>query len=214
MSSNSFPRSRLCLVPCQKDLIDINSNENSSSYSTTPSADLDLSNCFEETSLSDAEVHTDECTVLDMSSVNDKDRVLMAKRVELLSDVIHTLKDSDKIDITFTELILNKKLPMRNTAFFLFTDGMEWFSTENTHQIRYSDNIKQFWHVGQNFVKGKFLRIMSGWKNQGQDSKGLSRRVHSTINCAVPDSRCLDDAPMVNKMRNIKPDVCDDDPLK
>jgi hypothetical protein len=95
-------------------------------------------------------VPTDECTVLDMTSVSDKDSALMAEIVELLSAVLHTLRDSDKIDmyITLTELIANKKLPMSNIDFPLFTDVVEWFSTENTHQMRYSDNIKQFWHVG------------------------------------------------------------------
>jgi hypothetical protein len=117
----------------------------------------------------------------------------MAKIVELLPGVLHTLRASDKIDmyITFTELIANKKLPMSNIAFLLFTDVVEWFSTENTHQMRYSDIIQHFWHVGLTLFKGKCLRcIMSGWKNQGQDPKGLTRPEDSIINIAVPDRRC------------------------
>jgi hypothetical protein len=63
---------------------------------------------------------------------------------------------------------------------------------------------------------------MSDWKNQIHDPKGLTRPEASTINFAVPDRKCLDDAPTAKKIRNIKPCVlthmiqlvCDDDPLK
>jgi hypothetical protein len=124
------------------------------------------------------------------------------------------------MDIKFTELISNKKLPMSNIAFLLVTDVVV-LNKKITHRMRYSDNIKQFWHVGLTLFKGKFLRFMSDCKNQVQDPNGLTRPEDSTINFAVTDRKCLYDTPLAKKIRNIKPGVltqmlqlvCDDEPL-
>lgn len=49
---------------------------------------------------------------------------------------------------------------MKNNAFLLILDEVEWFSLENGHQMRYTDSVKQFWRVREQLFKGKFLPFM------------------------------------------------------
>ena len=86
--------------------------------------------------------------------------------------------------VKFVSLLEEEKLPMTNIA-LLFLDVVEWFSKGNTHNMRYSPEVKQFWRIGYKLFKGKFLRFMGGLKNQGQCGKGYERPSDSLINFAV-----------------------------
>ncbi|VDI80060.1 Hypothetical predicted protein [Mytilus galloprovincialis] len=109
--------------------------------------------------------------------------------------------------VKFHTLINEKKLPMNNIAFLLFSDVVEWYSKSNTHAMRYSQDVKQFWKVGHELFKGKFLRFMAGWKNQGQEAKGHTKPEESVINFAVPDRKYLDSTELSHKLKNIQPGI-------
>lgn len=78
---------------------------------------------------------------------------------------------------------------MKNIVYLLFLDLVEWFSLENGHQMRYTQEVKQFWKVGGKLFKGNFLRFMGGWKNQGQASLGNFHPSASSVNFIVPDRK-------------------------
>ena len=62
-------------------------------------------------------------------------------------------------------------------------------------RFQYSETL-QFWKIGQRLFHSRFLRFMSGPKNQGQVCSGFTNRgeyepEHSTINFAVPSLKVL-----------------------
>lgn len=78
---------------------------------------------------------------------------------------------------------------MKNIAYILFLDLVAWFSLENGHQMRYTEEVKQFWKVGGKLFKRKFRRFMGGWKNQGQALLGHFHSSASVKNFIVPDRK-------------------------
>lgn len=74
----------------------------------------------------------------------------------------------------------------------LFKDVVTWFSLDNRHKMRYSNEVKKFWRVGLKLFKGRFFRFMSGIKNQGLENRGSFLPDDSAINFAVPDRKSLE----------------------
>ena len=119
----------------------------------------------------------------------------------MLPGVLDTLKSCNKTDeyLAFNRLLNDKKFPVTNIAFLLFLDVVRWLSLEkSTTFMRYSNDVKLFWQTGLRLFHGRFLRYMSGPKNQGQVIKSETTPGHfnsqeSKINFAVPDRRVLQD---------------------
>ena len=119
----------------------------------------------------------------------------------MLPGVLDTLKKCDKIDeyVAFHRLLEDKKFPVTNIAFLLFLDVVRWLSLDkSTTFMRYSDEVKLFWQTGLRLFHGRFLRYISGPKNQGQvirleTSPGHFDPKEAKINFAVPDRRVLQD---------------------
>ena len=85
---------------------------------------------------------------------------------------------------------------MNNICFLLFTDSIEWFSCQNTCNMKYQTETMQFWQIGYRLFHGKFLRFMSGLRNYGQVLNKNAERSElnpsdSRINFAVPAQKNL-----------------------
>ncbi|CAG2226539.1 unnamed protein product [Mytilus edulis] len=128
---------------------------------------------------------------------------------ELLPSVIQTLKNEGEMDsyVKFNRLLAGNKLPLKNIAFLLFKDVVSWYSLDDSHKMRYSPEVKQFWRVGLKLFKGRFLRFMSGMKNQGQDIQRHLNPEDSAINFAVPDRKSLDGSDISETLKNLTPRI-------
>ncbi|XP_071137033.1 uncharacterized protein [Mytilus edulis] len=162
--------------------------------------------------MSTRHTQTEDSAVINLNETNTNDQVLLKEILQLVPTVLENLKSCNKQDmyVKFHTLINENKLPMNNIAFLLFSDVVEWFSKSNTHAMRYSQDVKQFWKVGHELFKGKFLRFMAGWKNQGQEAKGHTKPDESVINFAVPDRKYLDSTELSHKLKNIQPGILDE----
>ena len=131
----------------------------------------DISTCFEELSLEEEDVkcvkaegvQTDDCIVL-KTNMSDEERELADSIIQMITDLLTYLKTAGKEEMfqIFTKILADERLPLTNIAFLLFLDVVEWYSVENTHCMRYTDEVKRFWNIGLKLFKGKFLRYMSG----------------------------------------------------
>ena len=94
----------------------------------------------------------------------------------------------------FMTLVANATFPLGNIAFLLFLDIITWFSESNSSKMKYLyPETVQFWRIGQKLFHGRFLRFISGPKNQGQIVQGSTYRgvcdtKESCINFAVPSA--------------------------
>ena len=96
---------------------------------------------------------------------------IFATLVEMLPNVLQTLKQADKVNgfIQFNRLLSEGKFPMNNIALLLFLDVVRWYSLDDaTTTMRYSEEVKEFWRTGLRLFHGRFLRYMGGPKNKGQ----------------------------------------------
>ena len=135
-----------------------------------------------------------------MEEVDEHDDVY-EELVSLLPGVLDTLRACNKTDeyLAFNRLLNDKKFPVSNIAFLLFLDVVRWLSLDrSTTFMRYSSDVKLFWQTGLRLFHGRFLKYMSGPKNQGQiinseTSQGNYDPQESKLNFAVPDRRVLQD---------------------
>ena len=117
----------------------------------------------------------------------------------LLPKVIKNLEESGQLDsyIKYNELLASGRLPSNNICYLLFLDIVEWFSSENTSQMRYKfpETVK-FWQIGNQLFHGKFIRFMSGLRHfghvvEGSCDRGVFDPSTSRINFAVPSKTTL-----------------------
>lgn len=97
--------------------------------------------------------------------------------------------------ITFLKLVSENKFPLTNIAFSLWCDVVSWYSTSDTRHMRYSaDTLKFFW-VGRKLFGGRFVRFMSGMKNETSFLTDCDRLDphQSKINFACPSENILRD---------------------
>jgi hypothetical protein len=126
----------------------------------------------------------------------------LSKQVEyltsLLPSVVEAFDNAGFLDtfISFFQLVSEKQFPMDNISFRLFLDVVHYFSIQSTTSMTYSEASKMFWRTGWKLFHGKFLRFMSGPKNQGQIVDGIAHSgylnpLESKINFAVPNVQSL-----------------------
>jgi hypothetical protein len=123
--------------------------------------------------------------------------------MELAPYVIEVLRknDLDNVFLMFFRQVHNKPDSVKNIAFLLWAEVVRWFHQNTSVTMRYMDKTKMFWKLGWQLFGGKFLRFMSGYKNEyqyvsGDIEKGIYNPADSEVNFAVPDSKIL---------RNFKP---------
>ncbi len=121
-----------------------------------------------------------------------------AEMQRLIPHVLNTMFECGKLEsyLKFNRLIFSGNFPMNNICFLLFTDLIEWFSCQNTCNIKYQTETMQFWQIGYRLFQGKVLRFMSGLRNYGQVLNKNAERSElnpsdSRINFAVPAQKNL-----------------------
>lgn len=86
--------------------------------------------------------------------------------------------------------------PTNNIAFSLFCDVVEWFSKDDSRHMRYSNSTLQFFWIGRKLFGGRFLRFMSGMKNETDQLTNATTHfdpLKSRINFACPSESILRD---------------------
>ena len=135
-----------------------------------------------------------------LSLIDDNENsALLDELSQLLPAVLDALHNSNQKEtfMKFARMVAGGQFPMNNIAYLLFMDVIEWFASDSTTNMRYSEDTKKFWRVGLKLFRGKFLRFMSGMKNKGQltgetYSSGVYKPSDSQVNFAVPNRSVLD----------------------
>jgi hypothetical protein len=91
----------------------------------------------------------------------------------------------------FFSLVCENRFPLRNIAFLLWIEVVNWYMLDITSGMRYMDETKKFWKLGWRHFGGKFVHFMSGFKNTsqivfGESTRGQCTPDKSDINFAVP----------------------------
>ena len=76
----------------------------------------------------------------------------------------------------------------------MFLDIVEWFDKDESHQMRYSLSTLQFLWLGRKLFGGRFIRFMSGPKNESDILTGSSTSLsplNSRVNFACPNENIL-----------------------
>ena len=67
------------------------------------------------------------------------------------------------------KLVANNVFPLDSITFLLFLENDEWFSEDKFSNVKYLyPEMVYLWNIGRKLFHGRFLRIMSGPKKQGQ----------------------------------------------
>ena len=121
--------------------------------------------CYYLSSTEDVKTFQDDkdndkgCQTDQVSIITYDDMITEKKLVDqiagMLPKVIKTLKEYEQEDmfLKFNQLLKDRKKPMQNIAYLLFMDLVEWHSLDNSYQMRYSEDVKQFW------------RVLASWRN-------------------------------------------------
>jgi hypothetical protein len=116
--------------------------------------------------------------------------------LSIIPVVEEKLKQAGKGDVlsNFLKLVYEDEFPLNNIGFTLFCDLVKWFTLQDTRQMKYSPETMQFIWVGKRLFGGRFVRFMSGMKNETQQLQGLNQfdPQDSKINFACPHERLLD----------------------
>ena len=94
----------------------------------------------------------------------------------------------------FFKLVQDGKFPLDNIAFELFLDIVEWFDKDESRQMRYSPSTLQFFGLGRKLFGGRFIRFMSGPKNESDILTGSSTSLsplNSRVNFACSNENIL-----------------------
>lgn len=121
----------------------------------------------------------------------------LQEMVGLVPKVYSVLKEQGKLYhwIQFMRMTGQNHFPSDNIAYLLFLDVVEWYAAPSIRSMRYSDEVKLFWRLGQKLFHGRFLRFMSGFKvtdtTEETADHPYPNTVNSNINFAVPDRKML-----------------------
>ena len=113
----------------------------------------------------------------------------------LFTQVLENLKEK-QLDVPFIQfltLVRNERFPLDNVALRLFLDVARWYASGDSRTMRYSDTTLRFFWLGRKLFGGRFIRFMSGPKNETDFLMGkqhLSTEA-SKINFACPSEQVL-----------------------
>ena len=93
---------------------------------------------------------------------------------KLIPSVVNELEKAGKGKLLqkFFSQVSGRKFPLNNIAFQLWCDVVDWYENTDTRQMRYSPETLQFFWVGKKLFGGRFIRFMSGMKNETQQLTG------------------------------------------
>ena len=86
--------------------------------------------------------------------------------------------------------------PLDNICFQVFEDLIQWYSVNNVTEMRYNDDVRQFWQIGKRLFHGKFFNFTRGPCFSGQVNARETERGHflpsnSKIDFPVPNEKHL-----------------------
>ena len=136
-----------------------------------------------------------------ISSMPDDDVAIFYEAIDRLRE--HNLNEEL---ISFLTLVAQGQFPLDNVAFLSFIDVVKWFNCEDVRSMRDSDTIKKFFWLGKKLFGSRFIRFMSGPKNETDVLLGKQNLspLNSKVNFACPGEPVL---------RNYNPlgyDICVD----
>ena len=153
---------------------------------------------------SDDEIHIkvnnssveDEVKHSDQSSETQDEMNEMIRLIPIVLDKITSEGLERNLFVDFFRQISSNTYPIKNIAFLLWTEVVSWYNQDTSSTMRYSEETKKFWKLGYQIFGGKFIRFMSGFKNEsqivfGEASKGKCAPDKSDINFVVPTLRLL-----------------------
>jgi len=112
-----------------------------------------------------------------------------------LPSVIAELKYSGQLDILkkFFCLVSERQFPVQNIAYLLWCDVINFLTCSGTRQMRYNPECMKFFWVGKKFFGGRFMRFMSGMKNETDilQGKNILDPKKARINFACPSEAIL-----------------------
>ena len=138
----------------------------------------------------------DECKQVIKSSEMSDDMKEMIRLIPVVLDKISTEGIEKKLFLDFFRQVSSNIYPVRNIAFLLWAEVVSWYNKDTSSAMRYSDETKKFWKLGYQLFGGKFVRFMSGFKNEsqvvfGEAIKGQCAPDKADINFVVPTLRLL-----------------------
>ena len=114
---------------------------------------------------------------------------------KVLSDAIERLRENNLNSelMTFLKLVSKGEFPVDNVAFLLFIDLVKWFSRDDARKMRYNDTTMRFFWLGKKLFGSRFIRFMSGPKNETDLLTGnfTLSPMNSRINFACPSDSVL-----------------------
>ena len=91
----------------------------------------------------------------------------MIRLIPVVLDKISTEGIEKKLFLGFFRQVSSDIYPVRNIAFLLWVEVV-WYNKDTSSAVRYSDETKKFWKLGYQLFDGRFVRFMSGFKNESQ----------------------------------------------
>ena len=87
----------------------------------------------------------------------------------------------------------NFLFPLDNVALSLFLDVTRWYASKDSRSMRYSDTTLRLFWLGKKLFGGRFIRFMSGPKNETDFLMGKHHLTPeaSKINFACPSDKIL-----------------------
>ena len=88
--------------------------------------------------------------------------------IQILPFVLRNLAESNQDNTlrNFIKLVHEKKFPQENIAFTLWCDLVKWYGLKDTRGMQDSTDTLNFFGVGWKLFGGRFVRFMSGLKNE------------------------------------------------
>jgi hypothetical protein len=88
--------------------------------------------------------------------------------IQILPSVLRNLAESNQDNTlrNFIKLVHEKKFPQENIAFTLWCDLVKWYGLKDTRGMQDSTDTLNFFGVGWKLFGGRFVRFMSGLKNE------------------------------------------------
>ena len=185
------------------------------SESDTCSTNTDLKNLsdlMEETAIyGDSDSEENEPNIEAAYNINVSDDETMFSDAETVQNAVKYLKkllpavtahlaEQGRLDdwLSFFKLVDNGEFSVNHIAAQLFLDVVQFTVIKDVRSMRYTQEVKQFWSVGQSLFRAEFLRFMGGYKTFSRlnehgitDEKMMSKTDASMINFACPNKNVL-----------------------
>lgn len=90
---------------------------------------------------------------------------------DILPELVEVLNANDQLEdfSNLVQLLMSKDISFNNIAWRLVLELGRWNKTKKSEvTVSYSDETMKFWKVGNALFHGKFLRFMSGDKDNGE----------------------------------------------